>query len=232
MPVERTFAEYKNRISIQVSLSGYSFISCTDGGVVRSPWLAPDRLFTTVEFQKRYDRVEISLMTPKTALVPAPFFDPSDMRAALAEVAPLRDGDVVEYVEVPSYGAVMLYSNSIDESLSSVISGTVLDSGGNAAKVYPELYWMIRSLDDCGEYNKIIASYMDGWLYLVVAQGRTLLLANVYEAADFTTAEYFIFLALKNLQLNPEISSICFRTPLAPEREMSLYRYFKSVERI
>ncbi len=230
MPVENTVAEYKNRISIQVSLSGYSFISRTAEGEVRSPWLAPDRLFTTVEFQKRYDRVEISLMTPKAALVPAPFFDPSGVRAALAEVVPLRDSDAVEWVEVPSCGAVMLYSNSIDESLSSVISGTVLDSGGHASKVYPELYWMIRSLDGCGEYNKIIASYMDGWLHLVVAQGRTLLLANVYEAADFTTAEYFIFLALKSLQLNPEISSISFRTPLAPEQEMSLYRYFKSVE--
>jgi hypothetical protein len=58
------------------------------------------------------------------------------------------------------------------------------------------------------------------------------LLANVFRAPDFTTAEYFLFLSLKKLQLNPEVSSIYFRTPLSEEEELSLYRYFKSVEQL
>ena len=82
------------------------------------------------------------------------------------------------------------------------------------------------------EYNKIIASYMDGYLYLVIAQGRSLLLCNCFQAPDFTTAEYFIFMVMKKLQLNPEVSTICFRTGLQEEQEMSLYRYFKNVEQI
>ena len=82
------------------------------------------------------------------------------------------------------------------------------------------------------DYNKILASYMDGVLYLVIAQGRSLLLCNSFQAPDFTTAQYFIFLAMKNLQLNPEVSTICFRTPLSEEDEMSLYRYFKNVEQV
>ena len=49
---------------------------------------------------------------------------------------------------------------------------------------------------------------------------------------DFTTAEYYIFLAMKQLQLNPEVSTICMRSFVGPEEEMSLYRYFKSVEQI
>ncbi|MBQ1750705.1 MAG: DUF3822 family protein, partial [Bacteroidales bacterium] len=71
-----------------------------------------------------------------------------------------------------------------------------------------------------------------GYLYLVIAQGKSLLLCNVYEAVDFTTAEYFIFLALKKLQLNPEISTVSLHTPVSGDEEMSLYRYFKSVESI
>ena len=73
---------------------------------------------------------------------------------------------------------------------------------------------------------------MDGWLYLVIAQGKTLLLCNSFLAQDFTTAEYFIFLAMKKLQLNVEMSSIYFRTPLSEEQEMSLYRYFMNVEHL
>ena len=66
-------------------------------------------------------------------------------------------------------------------------------------------------------------------LFLAIAQGGNLKLANSFPVQDFTTAEYYIFLALKSLQLNPEISTICWRTPLDAEDEMSLYRYFKAV---
>lgn len=219
-----------SRISIQVSLSGYSFFVEDGETVKRSGWLSADRIFTTSEFQRRYDAVEISLLTPKVTLVPQHFFNPESSRQALSEVVVLRDTDSVEYVEVPSFGAVLLYSNTIDESLSKAVAQSVCDSDGNQSRVLPELYWLLKKLDDCDEYNKIIASYMDGHLHLVISQGKNLLLANVYEAVDFTTAEYFLFLAMKTLQLNPEISTIWFRTPLANEQEMSLYRYFKSVE--
>ena len=195
-----------------------------------SGWLEPGSIFTTPELQKRYDEVEISLFTPKCTLVPEAFFDPASVRDTLAAVVPLRSTDAVASVSVPEAGAVLLYSNSMDESLSRVISQTVLTTAGESVPVYPELYYILKELPLCPEYNKILASYRDGTLHLAVAQGRTLQLANVYRAVDFTTAEYFIFLALKTLQVNPEISTICWRTPLEPSEEMSLYRYFKAVE--
>jgi len=199
-------------------------------GDFRSGWLGADKVFTTREFQRRYDKVEVALFTPKVALVPANFFNPEEARLTLSGTAALGDGDVVEWVELPDYDAVMLYSNTIGESLSRAIAASVLDADGRHARVLPEMYYMMGSLSGVSDYNKIVASYMDGHLHLVVAQGKSLLLANTFEAVDFTTAEYFIFMVLKKLQLNPEVSSISFRTPLSEEQEMSLYRYFKSVE--
>ena len=197
-------------ISIQVSLSGYSFKVQEGDGEVRSfPWQSADRLFTTPEFQRRYDSVDISLLTPKCTLVPESF--------------------ATGYVRLPELGAVLLFSNSIGESLSRVLSQTVLTASGAQAPVLPEMYYLLKALPECEDYNKVVASYRDGWLHLAVAQGRSLLLANVYAAPDFTTAEYFLFLALKRLQLNPEVTTVCFRTPLESEAEMSLYRYFKAV---
>jgi hypothetical protein len=192
--------------------------------------MGADRIFTTPEFQKRYDSVEISLLTPKFALVPNNFFDPSTARQSLSESVPLRDGDAVENVAIPAYGAVLVYSNSLDESLSRAISQTVYTTSGDSVRVLPEMYYILRDLGSCPDYNKIMASYVDGYLHLAIAQGKSLLLCNSYQAVDFTTAEYFIFLAMKKLQLNPELSTICFRTPLSQEQEMSLYRYFKAVE--
>lgn len=221
-----------DRISIQVGLSGYSFRLEADGQQRSSGWMSADRIFTSNELQKRYEQVEISLFTPKTTLVPSQFYSHEDRRRQLSEVVRLSDSDSVDSVEVPELGAVMVYSNNVGETLSKVISETVLTTDGRKTKPLPEHYYMLKSLSKITEYNKILASYMDGRLYLVIAQGNSLILCNSFVAPDFTTAEYFIFLAMKKLQLNPEVSTICFRTPLDPDQEMSLYRYFKSVELI
>ena len=215
-------------ISIQVSLSGYSFKMLAPGAGP-SGWMGSEQLFTTQEFQKRYPVVEISLLTPKVALVPESFFDQASARAALAEVVSIGEEDVVEWVEVPEFGAVLVYSLSMGESLSKVLSQTVLTTSGESARVLPEMYWLLRSLEDISDYNKIAASWRDGWLHLAIAQGKSLRLANFFQAPDFTTAQYFLFLAMKQLQLNPEVSTVCFRTPLDMDSSMSLYRYFKAV---
>ncbi len=213
-------------------MSGYFFKLEQDGDCRMSGWTGGDRLFTTPEFQKRYDEVSISLLTHKFTLVPEQFFIPEEARETLSEVVSLRAGDIVSHVPLPQYGAVLIYSNSIDENLSKAISNTVLTVSGDRVPVLPEMFFILRDLPSCPDYNKILATYKDGYLYLAVAQGRSLLLANAYRAVDFTTAEYFIFLALKTLQLNPEVSTISWRMPLSPEEEMSLYRYFKAVEMV
>ena len=221
-----------DRISIQVGLSGYSFKIESDTCSHSSDWLSADRVFTTPEFQKRYDEVELSVFTPKFSLVPVQFYSSEIAHELLSEVVFLNDAEHVESVEVPEYGAVLVYSNNIGETLTRVISETVLRTDGEKTSPRPVIYYMLKALKDVSEYNKILAAYMDGVLYLVLAQGGTLLLCNSFKAPDFVTAQYFIFLALKKLQLNPEMSTISFMTSLDYEQEMSLYRYFRSVEHI
>ena len=145
-------------------------------------------------------------------LVPVNFFNPAKAREALCEVAPLAENCRVSYREVPLFGAVLIYSVS------------------DGAAAPPEIFDILQELPSCGEYNKVLCSWREGRLNLAVAQGRTLLLANEYPASDFVTAQYYIFLAMKSLQLNPEITTITFRHPLGNEEQMALYRYFKAVE--
>lgn len=217
-------------MSIQVCLSGYSFKVSDGETTVRSNWLSADKLFTTPQFQRSYDKVELSLLTPKAALVPSSFFDSSSLREELSRSVSLEDTDTVGCISLPEYQAELLYSLSIGEILSDAIAKTLFSKASEPIPVLPEMYFILKDLQILEDYNRIIASFADGHLHLAIAQGKNLLLSNVYDAVDFTTAEYFIFLALKKLQLNPEVSSIFFRTPLAKEEELSLYRYFKSVE--
>ena len=227
-----TMIDMTDRISIQVGLSGYSFKVYNGDVAESSGWMAPERLFSSPQMQHRYDEVEVSVFTPKVALVPEQFYNPVASKEMLSEVVELSAEDYVESVRVPQLASVLLYSYSTGGSLPRVIAEMVLKTDGSKASPLPEMYYMLTSLESIGEYNKVVASYMDGYLYLVIAQGRTLLLSNAYAAQDFTTAEYFLLLALKKLQLNPEMSTVYFRTPLGEEEEMSLYRYFKNVEQI
>ena len=149
---------------------------------------------------------------PKCTLVPSRYFDVQEPRRILSEVAVLDPDDVVGYAKIDRLDAYLVYSG--------------------AAEGYPQLYYLLTELPHCPEYNKIFAAWERGCLSLAIASGDNLLLCNTYQAEDFTTAQYFIFSAVKSLQLNPELSTVCFRTPLSADEEMSLYRYFKSVERL
>lgn len=148
-------------------------------------------------------------------LVPTNFFNPDKEREALAGVARLGEDCAVRHIEIPQYDAVLVYSVDGD----SVVSA-------------PEIAGILDKLPDCPAYNKILCSLRNGRLSIAIAQGKSLLLANSFTAPDFTTAEYYIFLAVKSLQINPEVSTICWLTELEPGQEMSLYRYFKSVVRM
>lgn len=145
-------------------------------------------------------------------LVPVNFFDPAAAREVLSDVAQLKSTDEVKYEQVPQYGAVLIYVS------------------GGPGEGLPEIFYLLRDLPSCKEYNKLLCSWQDGILSMAIAQGKSLLLANCYEAPDFTTAQYYIYSALKSLQLNPEVTTIHFKHSLPEEYQLSLYRYFKSVD--
>ena len=216
----------KTQVSIQVKSDGFAINS----GCARSEWLGADRVFTTPELQKRFDEVAISVFTPKFTLIPTNFFRPEDARAMLGETFTLAPEEGVGYAQLPQFGAVAVFSTSVNGTLARMLHESVRKTDGSKGLLIPEQYFMLTSLEKISEYNKIVASYADGYIHLIVAQGKTLLLCNSFEASDFTTAEYFIFMVLRKFQLNPEVSTIYFRTPLSAEEEESLYSYFHSVE--
>lgn len=160
--------------------------------------------------------------------MPSNFFNRTCARDTLAQVACVSGDEDVSWVEIPEYGAFLVWAEpakGLEESMETTDSA--MDS---SSRNLPEIYFILKDLQKCPDYNKILCAWSEGYLYLAIAQGRTLLLANTYPAGDFATVQYYIFLALKSLQLNPEISTVCFRSPLSKADEMSMYRYFKAVE--
>lgn len=170
--------------------------------------------------------------------MPSNFFNKTCARDVLAQVACVSDEENVSWVEVPEYGAFLVWAEpalGVAEPATGIAPVVSTDTTSavtteSETRNLPEIYFILKDLQKCPDYNKILCTWAEGYLYLAIAQGRTLLLANTYPANDFATVQYYIFLALKSLQLNPEISAVCFRSPLSKEDEMSMYRYFKAVE--
>ena len=148
--------------------------------------------------------------THKCTLVPSAYFAEEDARCILSDLYPLDESEKVSFVSVPSRDAFLVY----------------------AGETVPPVMNLLSLLDSCPDHNKILMHHEDGCMDLVIARGDELQLVNSYPAPDFTTAEYYLFLAMKTLQLNPEVSCVRVSSPLSQDEEMSLYRYFKAVERI
>lgn len=214
-----------SNISIQVGLNGFSYL--TDN-CARSPWLSAEFVFSNDVFQKKYDKIDISCLGNKFCLVPTTYFTPEKARELLSASVRLEESDSVEWKELPNLGVVEIYS--LDKSrLCHIIYG-MLDKEGAEINFYPEIHELLERGYQVDSYNKVVASYADGRLYLVIFQGKNLMLCSSYEAPDFATAQYYIFLAMNKLQLNTEVSNIYFRNTLLPEEELSLYNYFKAVK--
>ena len=147
-------------------------------------------------------------MVSKFTLVPSSIFSEDKAREILSEVVLLDREEPLSFLEVPPQSAVLVYAG--DER--------------------PAVYDMLLSLWKIREYNKIAADYRDGCLSLVLSQGEQLQLCNQYDAPDFTTALYYLALAVSRLQINPQQSTVYFMTAPDSENVRLLYNYFKGVE--
>ena len=157
--------------------------------------------------------------------MPSGFYKDDCAGEYLAQVVVMDGNERVSSVQLPQYSAWLVWGVSED-------CETLVLEADSEDREMPELYYILRDLQNCPDYNKILMTWHHGVLYLAIAQGKTLLLANTYQAPDFAAAQYYLFLAMKSLQLNPEVSTVCTRMPLSAEQEISLYRYFKAVEQL
>jgi hypothetical protein len=145
----------------------------------------------------------------KYTLVPREFFN-GDVQV-LSQVVGVSPSETVKYVELPAFEAVLLF---------------VPGSDGRE----PVIYDLLCRLSQIRDYNKVLFCIEDFVINLAVGAGEKLLLANSYEAKDFTTALYFIFAALHDLQINPQMTTLYYSGELAYENRELLFSYFKGVE--
>ena len=146
----------------------------------------------------------------KYTLIPESFFSESTARDLLSQVVILEKNDSVKSLELPCYKAVLLYA------------GEEAD-----ARRLADMIAAAASLD---RYNKVVVRQGDSCVDIVVAAGDRLLLSNSYPATDPVTVQYFLFAALRQFQINPEVTTVHFFGEADESLKGDLFRHFASVE--
>ena len=146
----------------------------------------------------------------KYTLVPEGYFSPEAAADLLGRAVVLGKTDSVKSLELPCYKAVLLYAGDDAD-----------------ARRLAEMLAAAAALD---RYNKVVVHLGDDVVDIVLAAGEKVLLCNSFPAADAVTAQYFLFAALRQFQINPEVSTVYFFGEADEAVKGDLFRHFASVE--
>lgn len=211
---------------------------------------------TSLILRKTEYRMNRSLYytTPRCLLVPQILFTEQKRDLIFREIFPETENDLPEEIfraDLPDDKAVVLYSLPVP-----LIEKTKAGAETGSLPL-PILHLLIRKSSAIPAYNKVLFYYPDSsekkhmqmrtelsgsgessgaesgrerYLYLVIREGERLLLANAYRAPHPTTALYFLFLAVKQIQFNPEQTRIFFGGAPDPAEKELLERYFQGAD--
>ena len=146
----------------------------------------------------------------KFTLIPEGYFSQDQAADLLSRVVILEKTDSVKSLELPCYKAVLLYAG--DDA---------------AARQLADMLAAAAALD---RYNKVVVHLGAEAVDIVLAAGDKLLLCNSFPAADVVTAQYYLFAALRQFQINPELTTVHFFGEADEALKGDLFRHFASVE--
>lgn len=227
-----------DRLTIQIDLSGFSFkITDPSGEILNSGEKSfPSGVLSASELEsilkkefsslsvlsKKYGQTDVVVETPTFTLVPTTLYNKENEKIILSQIHRVEEMDEVMSLELPEHEATLIYA------IPNAISSRVFKIQ-KKAKYYPIIYPMIRKMSEYKENNKVCIHLSKNHIHIVATERDRLLLAGSYPAQDFVTAQYYIFLVIKEVMFNPEFTTLQVMGELTKTQKKDLAKYFKGV---
>lgn len=153
-------------------------------------------------------------------LIPEELYTPEFGKEALCSQFSLNDGYIFNGHRLNGTNAVVAYALKEEET---VKEGQLPE---------PFAIRLMEECDNINEYNKVVFHYSGekNLSHTVIATGGELKMANSFKADSFESALYFLFLSIKQLQMNPRQCTVRVCSAITPQQEETIARFFSGVE--
>ena len=226
------------RLSIQADLNGFSFsivneearrchfLYQSEFGMSDDADLFSKSVLKLTEgfplIARKFAGVDVIVNTHKYALVPLKMFREEDAWQQFRQLHTLDEYEEIDTAVLEGQQiAVIFAANSTFLNIIKKIQPQF--------RVFPSVYPIIRNTGLFPEHNKIFVQYHKGNVHVIITEGTKLLFCNSFPAIHFNTALYFIFLALKQTQLNQEQTTLFASGNFRDEEIYNLTKYFPKV---
>ena len=162
------------------------------------------------------------IFTYKFTLVPATGGDAMAI-LALNAIFEIEEGEKVYTTKVEERNMIFAYA-------APAIAEGRTEQGSHSQPKHIALK-MLELAQRFTEYNKLVVSLQENFLYLCLMEGDKLITLNSYAVEDFNTALFYTLAALKGAQINPSQTKIrIFKTKLEYNQLERFGTYFKRAE--
>lgn len=162
------------------------------------------------------------IFTYKFTLVPATGGDAMAM-LALNAIFEIEEGEKIYTTKVEERNMIFAYA-------APAIAEGRTEQGSHSQPKHIALK-MLELAQRFTEYNKLVVSLQENFLYLCLMEGDKLITLNSYAVEDFNTALFYTLAALKGAQINPSQTKIrIFKTKLEYNQLERFGTYFKRAE--
>jgi len=230
----------ENRLSIQADLNGFSFsvvndsankvlflyqsdFSCERGHYDFFLKNTAQLIDSFTLLSSTFKKVNIIVDTCKYALVPMQLYKEEDSFQHLSKLHSLDEFDEIDTVVVPGQGIVILFA--VNSTLINQIKKVQPEF-----RLFPSIYPMILQASDFQDHNKIFFKYHKGHIHLIAYEGLRLVYCNSFPAIHFNTALYFLLLAQRQVQFNPELTTVYVSGNLKDFEIMDISKYFSKIK--
>ncbi|MEN6618942.1 MAG: DUF3822 family protein [Rikenellaceae bacterium] len=228
------------RLSIQADLNGFSFsvvndsvnkvlflyqsdFSCEKGHYDFFIKNTRQLIDSFPLLSSKFRTVNIIFDTCKYALIPKQLYKEEDAFRHLSELHKLDELDEIDVVEIPSQEVVILFA--VDSTFINCIKKAQAEF-----RLFPSIYPLISQVSCFQDYNKIFFRYHKGQVHIIAVEGSRLVYCNSFPAIHFNTALYFLLLAQKQVQFNPEITTVYVSGNIKDFEVMDISKYFSKIK--
>ena len=228
------------RLSIQADLNGFSF-SVVD--VVKRELLTlytsdfvlgqslPDdlskkcsQLFKTIpHFSYNYKSTILLCNTHKYTLVPEKLYIKGNELKTLEKHHDIHELDEINTFSIPQEEMVIIYAvNSTFVNL--------LKRFQPKLEIRPIISLYLSLLPQYKEHNKLLVNYKNKVATIAGSLGEKIVYCNSFPAHHFSSMLYFLLLVLKEVQFNPETTTLYISGDIKDLEKNELTKYFSHVK--